>query len=126
MPSIDASDAEWFPDGRTLFYEGEHPDAFVEDIKQRCGFDPSTSRGQMSIPGAFMLHRPPPAEVVVHPGQVVTDDGWVATPDRLAAFAPLPKWGEVGEGDDARACYAFHCPPEHIKAVFNGRWPIGT
>lgn len=33
--------SDMFPDGRTIYYEGDDPQAFVEEIKQRFGFDPS-------------------------------------------------------------------------------------
>jgi hypothetical protein len=33
--------SELFPDGRKIFYEGNEPEAFTEEIKQKFGFDPS-------------------------------------------------------------------------------------
>lgn len=30
-----------FPNGRMLFYEGNTPEAFVEEMKSKFGFDPS-------------------------------------------------------------------------------------
>jgi hypothetical protein len=32
---------EMFPDGRFIFYEGDDPDGFVIEMRQRFGFDPS-------------------------------------------------------------------------------------
>ena len=33
--------SEMFPDGRTIFYEGNNPKAFVKEIKAKFAFDPS-------------------------------------------------------------------------------------
>ena len=33
--------SELFPDGRFIYYEGNNPEAFVEEIKRKFGFDPS-------------------------------------------------------------------------------------
>jgi len=38
------ADTNWgklFPEGRNLYYEGEHPDKFAEAIRDEFGFDPS-------------------------------------------------------------------------------------
>jgi hypothetical protein len=92
------ADKDW-PEGRTLFYEGNHPEKFVEEIKRKFGFDPSARRGQ--YPSAIR--------------------------DGAVVFGPLPKWGEVvGTGDDASACYAFHCPPEHLEGLYATDYPLGT
>jgi len=32
-----------FPDGRTIFYEGDKPAEFVAEMKERFNFDPSSS-----------------------------------------------------------------------------------
>jgi hypothetical protein len=32
---------ELHPEGMTVFYEGDDPDGFVGEIKERFGFDPS-------------------------------------------------------------------------------------
>jgi hypothetical protein len=33
--------AKLFPEGRDLYYEGEHPDEFAVAIREQFGFDPS-------------------------------------------------------------------------------------
>jgi hypothetical protein len=33
--------AEMFPEGREIFYEGDNPNAFANEIKEKYGFDPS-------------------------------------------------------------------------------------
>ena len=33
--------AKLFPEGRDLYYEGEHPEKFAEAIREEFGFDPS-------------------------------------------------------------------------------------
>jgi len=33
--------AQLYPEGRDLFYEGEHPDEFARVIREEFGFDPS-------------------------------------------------------------------------------------
>ncbi|HYB16745.1 MAG TPA: hypothetical protein VEF71_14905 [Streptosporangiaceae bacterium] len=38
------ADANWgklYPEGRDLYYEGEHPDEFAAAIREEFGFDPS-------------------------------------------------------------------------------------
>lgn len=34
-----------FPDGRTIFYEGDDPTGFVRTVRSEFGFDPSASDG---------------------------------------------------------------------------------
>ena len=63
--------SEMFPDGRHIYYEGDDPKGFVEQIKAEFGFDPSK------------------------------DEHW-------------------GNG----CC--FHCPPEHLDAIYSGRFPMGS
>ena len=33
--------AKLFPEGRNLYYEGEHPEEFAEAVREEFGFDPS-------------------------------------------------------------------------------------
>lgn len=33
--------AKLYPEGRDLYYEGEHPDKFAEALREEFGFDPS-------------------------------------------------------------------------------------
>jgi hypothetical protein len=37
--------SEMFPEGRDIFYEGDHPAAFAEQMRHEFGFDPSTDPG---------------------------------------------------------------------------------
>lgn len=37
----DVNWAKLFPEGRDLYYEGDHPDKFAEAIREEFGFDPS-------------------------------------------------------------------------------------
>jgi hypothetical protein len=37
--------SEMFPDGRTIFYEGDDPHGFARTIRQEYGFDPSLDDG---------------------------------------------------------------------------------
>jgi hypothetical protein len=37
--------SEAYPDGRTIFYEGDDPDGFAEEIQTKFGFDPSKFPG---------------------------------------------------------------------------------
>lgn len=41
MTEITNTWAELMPHGRNIFYEGEDPQGFVEEIKSEFGFDPS-------------------------------------------------------------------------------------
>jgi hypothetical protein len=76
--------SEMFPDGRCIFYEGDEPQKFAEEIKAEFGFDPSEDKSW---------------------GEVIADD----------------------EAGDAFTSYRFHCPPEHLDAIYgNGRWPLGS
>jgi hypothetical protein len=62
---------EIFPEGRTIFYEGDEPEKFAQEILAEFGFDPSA------------------------------DDRW--------------------------APHQFHCPPEHLDAIYGSdRWPMGS
>lgn len=38
--------SELFPNGRTIFYEGDDPEGFVKEIKAKFGFDPTKSKSQ--------------------------------------------------------------------------------
>ena len=40
--------AELFPDGRTIFYEGDDPEAFRKLVKTEFGFDPSEHPGDLT------------------------------------------------------------------------------
>lgn len=77
--------SELFPDGRHIFYEGDEPEVFVEQIKKEFGFDPSA------------------------------DEHWGVT------------FPAVDEYDTAFVSYAFHCPVEHLDAIYGGdRFPMGS
>jgi hypothetical protein len=83
MPSMQDDDdnttwKELFPDGRTIFYEGEDPDEFVAEMKRRFGFDPSTVR-------------PPPGD-----GFVACRMSW----DECRAFYCPPHLLDAIYGDD--------------------------
>lgn len=77
--------SELFPNGRTIFYEGDDPEGFCKEIKAEFGFDPRERPGDFTIPG----------------------------------HAPSPMTWEQHR--------AFHCPPEHLDAIYaSGRWPMGS
>jgi len=68
--------AKLYPEGRDLYYEGEHPDQFADAIREEFGLDPSED----------------------------------------------PLWGKRTEGDDGGpgfTLYGFHCPAEHIDAIYS-------
>ena len=72
----DVNWAKLFPEGRDLYYEGEHPDKFAKAISEEFGFDPSAD----------------------------------------------PLWGKRFQGDDGEpgfTSYGFHCPAEHIDAIYS-------
>jgi hypothetical protein len=74
-----------FPNGRFIFYEGDDPEGFVEEIKAAFGFDPSV------------------------------DENWgrKTYPD--------------GDPVDPANMWKFHCPPEHLDAIYgNDRFPMGS
>jgi hypothetical protein len=68
--------AKLYPEGRDLYYEGNHPEKFAEAIREEFGFDPSA--------------------------------------DQL--------WGKRTERDDGGpgfTLYGFHCPAQHIDAIYS-------
>jgi hypothetical protein len=73
--------AKLYPEGRDLYYEGEHPDEFATAIREKFDFDPSAD----------------------------------------------PLWGKYVEGDHGEpgfTSYGFHCPAEHVDAVYGShRFP---
>jgi hypothetical protein len=91
--------AERFPEGRTLFYEGDDPGAFREQIQAEFGFDPA------ECPGVY-ANQPE-----------TTDYGAL---NAMAAEAKQPTWDE----DHG---WQFHCPAAHLDTVYaSRRWPIGS
>lgn len=50
--------SEMFPNGRTIFYEGDDPEGFVAEIKEKFCFDPSLSRGWNATLGYYSFHCP--------------------------------------------------------------------
>lgn len=88
--------AEIFPGGRDVYYEGDDPDGFTAEIKNKFGFDPAAS------PHKFGFG---------------------------PALTPAPYWGETVNGGDTETptvSYPFHCPAEHLNAVYGGDYPIGS
>jgi hypothetical protein len=64
-----------YPEGRDLYYEGDHPDTFAAAIRDEFGFDPSAD----------------------------------------------PRWRKRAEGHAGRPgdiLYGFHCPAEHVDAIY--------
>lgn len=38
-----------------------------------------------------------------------------------------PAWGVViGDGPEAFTSYRFHCPAEHLDAIYGGQYPMGS
>ena len=71
------------PEGRHIFYEGDDPQKFAEEIRTEFGFDPSND----------------------------------------------PLWGVLipaGPGFESFYSYQFHCPPEHLDAIYSDRFPMGS
>lgn len=101
--------SEMFPDGRDIYYEGDDPDGFVAEIKDKYGFDPSAR------PHKFGFGTPdgPPSS---NPGAGVT----------------APYWGEIIDPAADGGCgipfasYPFHCPAEHLNAIYGGDYPLGS
>ena len=78
-----------FPEGRCIFYEGDDPEGFAEQIKAEFGFNPREDHRW----GRTLMHGPD---------------------------------GEDWEDPLGRS-YAFHCPPEHLDAIYgNDRFPMGS
>lgn len=84
----DTTDTTWrelCPEGRTIFYEGDEPEKFVQEIVAEFGFDPSA------------------------------DDLW-----GIHDAGP-------GHGAFAFVSYGFHCPPQHLDAIYGSeRWATGS
>lgn len=71
VPAPQGAPTTWaslFPDGRLIFYEGNHPNLFIEEIRVEFGFDPSADpEWDVLIPGddnsggfiSFAFHCPP-------------------------------------------------------------------
>jgi hypothetical protein len=52
--------AELFPAGRRIFYEGDDPRTFADEIKTRFGFDPSENNPRWNEEDGFSFHCPAP------------------------------------------------------------------
>ncbi|MBO0834087.1 MAG: hypothetical protein J2P28_01040 [Actinobacteria bacterium] len=73
---------ELFPNGRCIFYEGNDPRGFAEQIRAQFGFDPAADPHW----GKGLMHGPD---------------------------------GEDLDDPFGRS-YGFHCPPQHLDAIYNG------
>jgi hypothetical protein len=119
----DIDGATWsahYPDGRFIYYEGEDPDGFVEQIKAEFGFDPSASEGW----GTWIEGTPstPEGERIQAKYDAAIARGVVRiVPEVLSGheFALMPFEGFFSHG--------FFCPPEHLDAIYgNDRFPMGS
>lgn len=87
---------ETFPDGRTIYYEGDDPEGFREIIRGEFGFDPADAHGRNGLTG-----QPDPGS-------------W-------------GEWNPGEDGGDGYSSYSFHCPAEHLDAIYaSGRFPMGS
>ncbi len=50
--------SELFPYGRLIFYEGDDPQGFVEEIKAKFGFDPSKDNSGWDEEGGYSFFCP--------------------------------------------------------------------
>jgi hypothetical protein len=94
---------ELFPDGRTIFYEGDDPQAFRRQVQAEFGFDPAGAPGVYAnnLSGGL-------------PGEDYAD--LQAMPAEIKSST----W-------DAEHGWQFHCPPEHLDAIYESdRWPMGS
>ena len=91
---------ELFPLGRTLFYEGDDPTGFANEITAEFGFDPRECPGVYEQPGC--------------------EFGDYAALAAMPGIAKRSTWYDVNG-------WQFHCPPEHLDAIYgSGRWPLGS
>jgi hypothetical protein len=61
--------SELFPDGRQIFYEGNHPAGFVAEIKARFGFDPSENNPRWNRKSGFSFLCPGPLMDDIYGGE---------------------------------------------------------
>jgi hypothetical protein len=50
--------SELYPEGRDIFYEGDNPKEFVEEMKARYGFDPSRDNSYWNEKCGYSFHCP--------------------------------------------------------------------
>jgi hypothetical protein len=89
---------EMFPEGRVVFYEGDDPEGFVKEMKEKFNFDPSMTDVD------FTALAPIPN-----------------TPNK--AWGELIPGDADGPGF---LSYAFHCPGHLMDKVYGGSYPLGS
>ena len=91
--------SERFPYGRTIFYEGDDPEGFREEIKAEFGFDPA------ECPGVYGNLAP----------------SW----DYKELTEMDPRW-KTPTWDEEHG-WQFHCPAEHLDAIYGSdRFELGS
>ena len=85
--AIDAAQITWrelSPNGRCIFYEGDDPDTFVEQVKAEFGFDPTTL---LCSWGCWTHRGQPPIEMWSHGRR-----GFHCPPEHLDAIYGSGRW----------------------------------
>ena len=89
---------EMFPDGRVLFYEGDDPDGFVKEMKEKFNYDPSMNSVDFSS---------------LSPIPNTPNTAW-------------GKWLPGDAKEPGFMSYAFHCPGHLLDKVYCGQYPLGS
>jgi hypothetical protein len=87
-----------FPKGRTVFYEGDDPEGFRQQILAEFGFDPAKC-----------------------PGVYANNSNW-----DYKELGEMPVGQKTPTWDEDHG-WQFHCPAEHLDAIYgNDRFPMGS
>jgi hypothetical protein len=99
--AVDRGESTWaelFPQGRTIFYEGDDPEGFRRQIKDEFAFDVA------DLPGRHIVTGEPMAG---------TWGKWIPCDD--------------SNPEDGFRSYSFHCPAKHLDAIYGSdRFPMGS
>jgi hypothetical protein len=100
--------AERFPEGRHIFYEGDDPEGFRAEIRERFGFDPGDDPDWFRSVGEHgERYQKDLAELTGSEPRVLT-------------------WEELNPGH-FEPTYAFNCPAEHLDAIYgSGEYRLGS
>jgi len=101
--TTDTTWRELFPNGRSIYYEGDQPEQFRQQILDEFGFDVASPE-----------HR-------AH----YTDTGDPRPNDTWPEWIP---WNDgIPRDEDGFWSYSFHCPEEYLDAIYGSdRFPMGS
>lgn len=104
---------EMFPEGRVLFYEGDDPEGFVKEMKEKFNFDPSMTGVDFAT---------------LSPIPNTPNKAWGEWIEGSWEFVHTNDPREMGKKQwiEGYFAYAFHCPGHLMDKVYGGPYPLGS